>query len=1130
MGKPLVALSAAGLAVGLWAFTPMVALGSSVALVTENFEGSTTQSPNWTVPGAPDGENVACLTAGTSTSQTPIPGCDLSTPDASGSGALQLTGDAGGEEGGIAYSLSQPGTYGIDAVFDTYQYGGDAADGIAFFMAAANPSDPAPPADIGQAGGDLGYSADGSNQGMTYGYLGIGFDNWGNYSSSGYQGSGCSDPTLSNYQGSDQHLGQGPYPDAVTLRGPGNGSIGYCILDSTDQASYGGFTGNLDGGPSGTRSSSQVPVEIVINPTGSTVTTASGLSLPNDTFAVAFTPLNGSKQVLTGTLPTTGNGGIPSGLYPSGYIDPTTGIPYQITFGWVGSTGGDYDYHQVNLVTSGTASGTPPELAAEVTDNASHAPAHGSTMDYAVNVSNQSGAGAESDTVTLTDTLPAGETLQSGGASGSGWSCSASGQTVTCTDPGPISSGGSLSALTIPVTVSATSGSVLTNSVTVSSNDASPASGSDTVTVAKLSTSLTAAANLASTTYGNTVSLSASGLPTAATGTVTFAVTGGSTLCGPATVSVGSASCSTAVLNAAGYSVTATYSGDGNYSGSTATTSFTITKASTLFSVSPNPASTTHGNTVTLSASGLPTAATGTVTFAVTGGSTLCGPATVSVGSASCSTAVLNAAGYSVTATYSGDGNYGGSTATTSFTITKASTSFTASASPSTEGYSTSDSVTLSATGLPSGAGGTVTFAITGGSTLCGPASVSGGSASCSTSELGAGSYSMTATYTGDSNYNGSTATTSFTITKASTSLTASASPSSTSYGNTVTLSVSGLPLTATGTVTFAITGGSTLCGPATVSGGAASCSTSVLDAATYPVTATYSGDGNFLGSTATASFTIVPAATSLSATASPSSVASGDTVTLSATGLPAGATGTVTFSSAGSTLCSSTVSSGSASCAGTWAAGTYPVLASYPGNNDFLGSTAATSFAVTANPVLDLTVSGIPPGIAAGGEYTVTLTAGLSPAGGPAYVDPVITFSLSGSQTFVATPSAAGWSCSVTAGGTLLTCVSSAVVPVAAGTFPGSVSVTVDVSELASGGLQDQIGLVDTADGAAPCGEIDEVGLTAASGVGPPDTGASSGMLPWLPVGLALLAMGAAICAWSSRRRWSGKGSRPQR
>ena len=1037
MGKPLVALSAAGLAVGLWAFTPMVALGSSVALVTENFEGSTTQSPNWTVPGAPDGENVACLTAGTSTSQTPIPGCDLSTPDASGSGALQLTGDAGGEEGGIAYSLSQPGTYGIDAVFDTYQYGGDAADGIAFFMAAANPSDPAPPADIGQAGGDLGYSADGSNQGMTYGYLGIGFDNWGNYSSSGYQGSGCSDPTLSNYQGSDQHLGQGPYPDAVTLRGPGNGSIGYCILDSTDQASYGGFTGNLDGGPSGTRSSSQVPVEIVINPTGSTVTTASGLSLPNDTFAVAFTPLNGSKQVLTGTLPTTGNGGIPSGLYPSGYIDPTTGIPYQITFGWVGSTGGDYDYHQVNLVTSGTASGTPPELAAEVTDNASHAPAHGSTMDYAVNVSNQSGAGAESDTVTLTDTLPAGETLQSGGASGSGWSCSASGQTVTCTDPGPISSGGSLSALTIPVTVSATSGSVLTNSVTVSSNDASPASGSDTVTVAKLSTSLTAAANLASTTYGNTVSLSASGLPTAATGTVTFAVTGGSTLCGPATVSVGSASCSTAVLNAAGYSVTATYSGDGNY---------------------------------------------------------------------------------------------GGSTATTSFTITKASTSFTASASPSTEGYSTSDSVTLSATGLPSGAGGTVTFAITGGSTLCGPASVSGGSASCSTSELGAGSYSMTATYTGDSNYNGSTATTSFTITKASTSLTASASPSSTSYGNTVTLSVSGLPLTATGTVTFAITGGSTLCGPATVSGGAAYCSTSVLDAATYPVTATYSGDGNFLGYTATASFTIVPAATSLSATASPSSVASGDTVTLSATGLPAGATGTVTFSSAGSTLCSSTVSSGSASCAGTWAAGTYPVLASYPGNNDFLGSTAATSFAVTANPVLDLTVSGIPPGIAAGGEYTVTLTAGLSPAGGPAYVDPVITFSLSGSQTFVATPSAAGWSCSVTAGGTLLTCVSSAVVPVAAGTFPGSVSVTVDVSELASGGLQDQIGLVDTADGAAPCGEIDEVGLTAASGVGPPDTGASSGMLPWLPVGLALLAMGAAICAWSSRRRWSGKGSRPQR
>jgi len=388
----------------------------------------------------------------------------------------------------------------------------------------------------------------------------------------------------------------------------------------------------------------------------------------------------------------------------------------------------------------------------------------------------------------------------------------------------------------------------------------------------------------------------------------------------------------------------------------------------------------------------------------------------------------------------------------------------------------------------------------------------------------------VTATYAGDSNYLGSTATTSFTVNKESTSFTASANPSTATYSgsDSVTITATGLPSNAGGTVTFSDAAG-TLCGPASLSGGSAFCSTGELGADAYSVTATYTGDSNYQSSTATTSFTINGAPTSFRATASPAAVPYGTSVTLAANGLPTAASGTVTFTAAGSTLCRGTVSGGSTSCAGDWVVGSYAVLATYSGDSNFLGSTASTSFVVTANPILDLTVSGIPSHLTAGSEYTVTLTAGLSPAGGPAYDDPVITFSLSGPQAFVSTPSVPGWSCSVTVGGTLLTCLSTAVVPVEPGAFLGSVHVTVDVSELATASLQDVAGMVDAADGAVPNGAVEAVSLTAARGVDAPGTGAASGALPWLPAGLGLFAIGTAICAVVTRRRWTARVSGSQ-
>ena len=260
-----------------------------------------------------------------------------------------------------------------------------------------------------------------------------------------------------------------------------------------------------------------------------------------------------------------------------------------------------------------------------------------------------------------------------------------------------------------------------------------------------------------------------------------------------------------------------------------------------------------------------------------------------------------------------------------------------------------------------------MSFADQHGNPLCTTGQIRAGAASCTTAELPAGSYSpVTATYSGDANYVGSTATADFTVVPAATSLTASAGPTSTTYGNTVTLSASGLPADATGAVSFTDQAGGALCTGGPVSAGEASCTTAALPAGDYsPVTATYSGDTNYLGSTAMTEFTVTQAATSFTASAGPSSTAYGNTVSLSASGLPTDATGTVSFTDQGGNLfCTAgQISAGSASCStAELPAGDYsPVTATYTGDGNYLGSTATTEFTIT-QAATSFTASADPP------------------------------------------------------------------------------------------------------------------------------------------------------------------------
>ena len=75
----------------------------------------------------------------------------------------------------------------------------------------------------------------------------------------------------------------------------------------------------------------------------------------------------------------------------------------------------------------------------------------GSNATYTLTTSNSVGSQRTDFPITVTDTLPAGLTYVS--AVGTGWSCGATGQTVTCTHQGPLNAGASLPAITLTATV-----------------------------------------------------------------------------------------------------------------------------------------------------------------------------------------------------------------------------------------------------------------------------------------------------------------------------------------------------------------------------------------------------------------------------------------------------------------------------------------------------------------------------------------------------------------------------------------------------------------------------------------------------------------------------------------------------
>jgi hypothetical protein len=109
----------------------------------------------------------------------------------------------------------------------------------------------------------------------------------------------------------------------------------------------------------------------------------------------------------------------------------------------------------------------------------------------------------------------------------------------------------------------------------------------------------------------------------------------------------------------------------------------------------------------------------------------------------------LSVGNYAVTAVYPGDSNVNSvSASTASFQVTQAHPTLTESATVLSIPFGSA--TTLTATGLPPGSTGTITFTESDPITLC-AATLS--ATSCTTSSnLASGTYAVTATYSGDSN------------------------------------------------------------------------------------------------------------------------------------------------------------------------------------------------------------------------------------------------------------------------------------------------------------------------------------------------------------------------------------------
>ncbi|MGH7704066.1 MAG: beta strand repeat-containing protein, partial [Gemmatimonadales bacterium] len=466
-------------------------------------------------------------------------------------------------------------------------------------------------------------------------------------------------------------------------------------------------------------------------------------------------------------------------------------------------------------------------------------------------------------------------------------------------------------------------------------------------------------------TYSVAVTAPGSGSPT---GSVT--VSDGAASC---LGTVAAASCALTSTTAGAKTLTATYAGDGNFSGSvSAGAAHTVNAASTTTAItSDTPDPSTVGQAYTVSFTVTSTGGTPTGNVTVSDGAASC-LGTVAAGS--CALTSTTAGAKTLTASYAGDGNFAASvSAGAAHTVNAASTTTTIlsdTPDPSTVGQAYTVSFTVTSTG------GTPTGNVT---VSDGVASCLGtvAAGSCALTSTTAGAKTLTASYAGDGNFAASVSGgAAHTVNAAGTTTTiVSDTPDPTAVGQayTVSFTVTSSGGTPTGNVT--VSDGTDSC-LGTVAAG--SCALTSTTAGAKTLTASYAGDGNFTASvSAGAAHTVTAASTTttiLSDTPDPSTVGQAYTVSFSVTSTGGTPTGNVTVSD-GTDSCVGTVASGSCALTST-TAGAKTLTATYAGDANFNGSVSAgAAHTVNGAGTTTALTSDTPDPSTVGQAYTVSFT-----------------------------------------------------------------------------------------------------------------------------------------------------------
>ena len=332
-------------------------------LVSETFTGATADS-RFT------GLGPACLTGAAPVASTPTngplggcgPGPVGPVPPSPGAphGYLRLTDASRDQSAAVLFNQPLPATEGAIVSFDQWQYGGSPdlpgashpADGISFFLVDGAAQLTAP----GAFGGSLGYAQKLPDDnpalqiipGVDHGYLGVGMDVLGNYFGDWeHRGFGCP-PGQRSPSGTRFYI-PAPGENMVTVRGPGQGTEGYCFLTATTNnfTTTGPWNSTLPGQLHGPTTAADLP--------------------PGTTPAEAETVLTRSQRTITVEVTPTPDSQVNvwvdfhdgTGPHQELSAPAPEPIPQTYKFGFASSTGLFTDVHLIRTVTVSTVRPLP---------------------------------------------------------------------------------------------------------------------------------------------------------------------------------------------------------------------------------------------------------------------------------------------------------------------------------------------------------------------------------------------------------------------------------------------------------------------------------------------------------------------------------------------------------------------------------------------------------------------------------------------------------------------------------------------------------------------------------------------------------------------------------------------------